>query len=120
MNINSETMKTLLDAFHILTDENSSSQQYLRECSRTTGTPHRLHDMFEDLDEKKISEDAFQDKYWLCFQATHLSMLEDASRANARESYRGYWLKMNKELAALCTLKSFDAEFVNLEAKGAI
>jgi hypothetical protein len=117
--INSQSLTKIWEAMRVLTDENGNSGQYMRECSRTSGTPYKLDEIFYDLD-RGVSENVFQDKYWVCFQATHLSMLEDAARANAREAYRGYHIKQKQADAARETIKFFDDAFVNLETRGAL
>lgn len=116
MNLRSKTLQALWGAMRVLTDENTAGR-FMRECSMTAGTGHTIEELLKDLD-ARMPEEAFQEKYWRCFQASHRGMLEDASRANARESYRGYWHKRNKELAAKKTVETYDAEFLNIETKG--
>jgi hypothetical protein len=118
MKITSATMSTLWQAMRVLTDEDGNSGQYMRECSRTTGTPYTLSEIFHALDVAKFTEEAFQDKFWVCFQATHLSMQEDAARANAREAFRGYHLKVQRETGAKHAIEILDERFENLEKKG--
>jgi len=119
MKITSRALTKIWEAMRVLTDENGNSGQHMRECSQTRGTRYVLSDIFYDLDVTKITEEAFQDKYWVCFQV-YPEKFEDAARANAREAYRGYHIKQKQADAARDTLRDYDVAFFNLETKGAL
>ena len=61
MNLKNETLKKLCVAFGVLTTEHNSGE-YLRECSRTTGTPFQLHELFDDLDDIKDAGERIVDR----------------------------------------------------------
>lgn len=115
MRIASKTMQALWGAMRVLTDENGNSGQYLRECSRTTGTPYRLDGITQDLD-GNISEEDFVEKYYICFLVPPGTL--EASKANARECYRGYRLKKTRETQARKTIEDYDAAFLRIEIEG--
>lgn len=118
MMIKSKTLGALWACMRVLTDEENSAGWFLRECSQTTGTGHTLEEMSKALD-SGMPEETFAETFWICF-AVHRAYNEDntAAKANAREVYRGYRAKREKELKAKKTIETYDETFARIEREG--
>jgi hypothetical protein len=111
------TSKTLHDVerhLRVLTNENNS-EQVIREHTRTTGTPYRLHDIFDDL-AKGMSLEDYTQKYWACLSAPWLSGEDE--KARIQQGYAVYHLYRGQEIAAREFLAALDTKIKTLEEKG--
>jgi hypothetical protein len=111
------TSKTLHDVerhLRVLTNENNS-EQVIREQTRTTGTPYRLHDIFDDL-AKGMSLEDYTQKYWACLSAPWLSGEDE--KARIQQGYAVYHLYRGQEIAAREFLAALDTKIKTLEEKG--